>query len=93
MFLVSVLSVGLIKKGVYVNLRKEIKEFISRIFYGRFNTSCHIGKVVAECISNAFRVSWAYVIFSNSGWDCRCGDHSQKNTLGKMNGAKNLIQN
>ena len=56
MFLISVLSVGLMKK-VYVNLRKEIKEFISRIFYGRFNTSCHIGKVVVEYINNVFRVS------------------------------------
>ena len=45
------------KKGVYVKLRKEIKEFISRIFYGRFNTSWHIGKVVVECISIVLRVS------------------------------------
>ena len=56
MFLISVLPVGLMKKGVYVNLRKEIKEFISRLFYGRFNASFHIGKVVVECISNVFRV-------------------------------------
>ena len=45
------------EKGVYFDLRKEIKEFISRIFHARFNTSCHIGKVVVECISNVFRVS------------------------------------
>ena len=69
MFLISVLSVN--EEGIYFNLRKEIKETISRIFYGRFNTSCPIGKVVVECISNVFRVSKAYVVFDNSGWECR----------------------
>ena len=41
------------------------------MFYGRLNTSLHIRKVVVECISNVFRVSKAYFIFNNSGWDCR----------------------
>ena len=53
MFLISVLSVlSVNEKGVDVNLREEIKELISRIFYGRFNTSRRTGKVVVECISN-----------------------------------------
>ena len=86
MFLVSVLSVGLIKKEFMSIWGRKSKNLFLEYFMEDLI-------LVAECISNAFRVSWAYVIFSNSGWDCRCGDHSQKNTLGKMNGAKNLIQN
>ena len=28
--------------------------------------------VVVEFISNVFRDSKAYVVFDNSGWECRC---------------------